>query len=258
MRPDSTKDAKTVSGMFNELSSRYDLTNAVMSFGLHRGWRRQVVRALRPRKGMRVLDIAAGTGTSSVPIAATGAHVVAADFSPGMLAVGQERYRGIHNLEFCEADATELPFADDSFDATTCSFGLRNVQDPQRALAELFRVTKPGGTIVLCEFSHPPVAAVRVGYFWYLRRVLPWIAGLLTGSRDSYEYFGESIEGWPKQQVLASWLGAAGFVGVQYRNVTAGTVAIHRGRVPAVPANGDALSTGVAAARPASAVTADG
>ena len=239
-RPDTaTKLATDVSTMFDEVSPRYDLINDVLSAGNSRLWRIAMTRALQPRKGMRVLDLAAGTGTSSAAIAQHGAHVTAADFSEGMLAVGRERQSGNELIDFVWADATELPFDDASFDAATISFGLRNVTEPKRAIAEMKRVVKPGGRIVICEFSRP-ADAIRGPYTAYSRHVLPRIAGLLNKSaEDAYRYLNESIEKWPAQDELATWMREAGLERVAYRNLTFGIVALHRGFVPRdAPASG--------------------
>ncbi|MBN9613628.1 MAG: class I SAM-dependent methyltransferase [Actinobacteria bacterium] len=218
--------------MFDEVSPRYDLINDVLSAGNSRLWRIAMTRALQPRKGMRVLDLAAGTGTASAAIAAHGAHVTAADFSEGMLEVGRERNAGNALIDFVFADATDLPFADDSFDAATISFGLRNVTDPRRAIAEMRRVVKPGGRIVICEFSQP-TSAIRAPYSWYSRHLLPRIAGAMNRSaEEAYRYLNESIEQWPAQEQLAGWLREAGLERVAYRNLTLGIVALHRGFVP--------------------------
>jgi len=221
-----------VSSMFDEVSPRYDFTNDLLSLGSSRLWRLATTRAIAPRKGMRVLDVAAGTGTSSAAIASHGARVVAADFSEGMLAVGRQRQGENELIEFVHADATELPFADNEFDAVTISFGLRNVNEPKKALAEMLRVTKPGGRIVICEFSHPPLAFIRHPYFFYTKHVMPHIAGLITGAGDAYEYLNESIVEWPSQKTLASWMREVGFEKVAFRNLSAGIVALHRGTVP--------------------------
>lgn len=225
--------------MFDEVSPRYDLLNDVLSFGASRLWRIATTRAVAPRKGMRVLDLAAGTGTSSAAIAAHGARVTAADFSEGMLAEGRKRHAGNELIDFVWADATALPFDDDSFDAATISYGLRNVSDPKRALAEMTRVVKPGGRIVIAEFSHPSPAFIEWGYTRYNRHVLPRIAGLVNrDAAEAYTYLNESIEGWPGQEELARWMREAGLERVAYRNLTSGIVALHRGFVPqaAVPA----------------------
>ena len=234
IRPNANeKPASDVSTMFDEVSPRYDLINDVLSVYQARLWRVATITALAPRKGMRVLDLAAGTGTSSAAIAAKGAHVTAADFSEGMLAEGRKRQAGNDLIEFVWADATDLPFDDDSFDAATISYGLRNVQDPKKALGEMFRVVKPGGRVVIAEFSQPTVALIRRPYQWYARNILPRIAGLINrGAQEAYEYLNESIEQWPAQDELASWLRDAGFERVGYRNLTAGIVSLHRGFIP--------------------------
>lgn len=248
-RPDTaTKPAADVSTMFDEVSPRYDLINDVLSAGNSRLWRIAMTRALQPRKGMRILDLAAGTGTSSAAIAGHGAHVVAADFSEGMLAVGRGRQAGNDLIEFVWADATDLPFDDDSFDAATISFGLRNVDAPKQAIAEMKRVVKPGGRIVICEFSRP-VEPVRAPYSLYSRHVLPRIAGVLNKSAEqAYRYLNESIEQWPAQDELAAWLREAGLERVAYRNLTLGIVALHRGFVPKAAPKPEAVEP---AAKPA-------
>lgn len=221
--------------MFDEVSPNYDLINDVLSVGNDRLWRIATTRAIEPRPGMRVLDIAAGTGASSAAIAAHGAHVVAADFSEGMLAEGRRRRAGDDLIEFVWADATALPFDDDSFDAATISYGLRNVSEPRAALAEMRRVVKPGGRVVIAEFS-TPAAAVRPFYRFYNRQVMPRVAGAINReAAGAYRYLNESIEAWPDQEELAAWLRDAGFERVAYRNLTLGIVALHRGFVPLDP-----------------------
>jgi demethylmenaquinone methyltransferase / 2-methoxy-6-polyprenyl-1,4-benzoquinol methylase len=223
------KDPSEVSGMFDDVAQRYDRMNTVLSAGNAALWRVATVRAVAPLAGERILDVAAGTGTSSAALARTGARVVAVDFSPGMIAEGRKRHPGI---EFIEADATRLPFGDDEFDAVSISFGLRNVEEPRVALAEMYRVLKPGGRVVVCEFSKPPVAIVRAGYWTYLRRVMPIVADRLSSNPEAYKYLFESIQEWPDQGELSRWMRAAGFTRVAYRNLTAGVVALHRGRKP--------------------------
>jgi demethylmenaquinone methyltransferase/2-methoxy-6-polyprenyl-1,4-benzoquinol methylase len=215
--------------MFDLVSTHYDRTNALLSVGNASLWRVATTRAVNPKPGERILDIAAGTGTSSVALAHTGAQVVAADFSEGMIKVGRERHGDNPNVEFVQADATKLPFADGEFDAVTISFGLRNVVEPKKALAEFYRVTKPGGRVVICEFSTPPIAPIRVGYFAYLNHVMPRIVKLASSNAEAYDYLGESIEAWPNQPTLSAWLRDAGYDAVAYRNLTLGIVALHRG-----------------------------
>ncbi|MGV3733635.1 MAG: class I SAM-dependent methyltransferase [Microcella sp.] len=216
--------------MFDGVARGYDRTNAVLSVGNAALWRIATVRAVDPKPGERVLDIAAGTGTSSVALAKSGAEVIALDFSAGMVEEGRKRHP---DLTFVQGDAMKLPFADGEFDAVTISFGLRNVQQPKVAIAEMRRVLKPGGRVVICEFSRPPLGVLRAGYHAYLRYVMPLVAGVASSNPEAYRYLFESIREWPAQPELARWLRDAGFEGVGYRNLTWGVVALHRGRTPA-------------------------
>lgn len=232
-RADLGKDPARVSGMFDEVARAYDRTNTVLSLGNDQLWRVATTRAVAPRRGQRILDLAAGTGASSVSLARSGAEVVAADFSPGMIAEGRRRHRGIPNLSFVEADATALPFADAEFDSVTMSFGLRNVNEPKKALSELLRVTKPGGRLVVCEFSHPPSRSFNGLYRFYNDRVLPTVAKTVSSNAEAYDYLNESIKDWPDQRRLAAWIREAGWTDVAYRNLSFGIVALHRARKPA-------------------------
>ncbi|UYM07870.1 demethylmenaquinone methyltransferase [Solicola gregarius] len=210
--------------MFDDVARRYDLTNDVLTFGLDRRWRARVVRAIAPRPGERILDLAAGTGTSSDPLDQAGSRVVACDFSVGMLRVGKRRRPG---LSFVAGDALALPFADASFDAVTISFGLRNVVGVDNALAEMARVTKPGGRLVVCEFSDPTWAPFRRVYQEYLMRALPPVARAVSSNPDSYVYLAESIRAWPDQAALAARIGSCGWSAVKWQNLTGGIVALH-------------------------------
>lgn len=221
------KDPAEVAAMFDEVAARYDLTNAVLSMGQDRGWRRAVAEALELTPGQRVLDLAAGTATSSAELARSGADVVGCDFSLGMLRVGARA--GHDGVELVAGDALRLPFADDAFDAVTISFGLRNVADPDVALRELLRVTRPGGRVVVCEFSHPTWAPFRSVYVNYLMRALPAVATRVSSDPAAYVYLAESIRAWPDQEGLAAVLQGAGWQGVQWRDLTGGIVALHRG-----------------------------
>lgn len=232
-RADLAKDPARVSGMFDQVAPGYDRTNTVLSIGNDQLWRAAMVRAVAPRRGERILDIAAGTAVSSAALAGSGAQVVAADFSPGMLAEGRRRHGHLHNLTFVEADATDLPFDDGEFDAVTMSFGLRNVNDPTKALREFRRVTKPGGRLVICEFSTPPSPAFRGLYRFYNDRILPIVARVVSSNSDAYDYLNESIRDWPDQKRLAAMIRGAGWENVQYRNLTFGIVALHRAYVAA-------------------------
>jgi len=233
-RADLGKDPSRVSGMFDEVAPAYDRTNTVLSLGNDKLWRVATTRAIAPRPGQRILDLAAGTGASSVALAASGAEVVAADFSPGMIAEGKRRHGGVANLSFVEADATALPFEDDAFDAVTISFGLRNVNEPKKALAEMLRVTAPGGRLVICEFSHPRSPVFAGLYRFYNDRVLPVIARTMSSNAAAYDYLNESIRDWPDQTTLSSWLREAGWTHVAHRDLTFGIVALHRARKPLV------------------------
>lgn len=184
-RADLGKDPSRVSGMFDEVAARYDRTNTVLSLGQDKLWRIATTRAVAPRPGQRILDLAAGTGASSVALARSGAEVVAGDFSPGMIAEGRRRHGHVTNVTFVEADAMALPFSDGEFDTVTISFGLRNVNDPRAALAEMLRVTAPGGRLVICEFSHPQSAAFAALYGFYNDRVLPAVARAMSSNADS-------------------------------------------------------------------------
>jgi demethylmenaquinone methyltransferase / 2-methoxy-6-polyprenyl-1,4-benzoquinol methylase len=223
------KQPDEVSGMFDGVARHYDRTNAIMSVGNAQLWRAATVRAVDPQSGERILDVAAGTGTSSAALARTGATVVALDFSAGMIAEGRRRHP---ELEFVEADAEKLPFGEDEFDAVTISFGLRNVAHPKAALAEMYRVLKPGGRLVICEFSRPQRALFRTGYAAYMRFVLPVVAAVASSNKDAYGYLRESIQQWPDQGTLSQWIRGVGFTRVAYRNLTAGVVALHRGHKP--------------------------
>ncbi|RDG38762.1 demethylmenaquinone methyltransferase [Streptomyces corynorhini] len=220
------KQPHEVASMFDDVAANYDLTNDVLSLGQDRRWRKEVARAVNARPAEKVLDLAAGTATSSMSFAATGAYVVPCDFSLGMLREGKKRHSW---MPFTAGDATKLPFADGVFDAVTISFGLRNVQDTDLALRELYRVTKPGGRVVICEFSHPTWAPFRTVYEEYLMRALPPTARAVSSNPDAYVYLAESIRAWPDQPGLAARLQGAGWSKVAWRDLTGGIVALHRG-----------------------------
>jgi demethylmenaquinone methyltransferase/2-methoxy-6-polyprenyl-1,4-benzoquinol methylase len=224
------KQPAEVAAMFDGVARRYDLTNDILSLGQDRRWRRAVTDALAVQPGETVLDLAAGTGTSSLPFVAAGARTVCCDFSPGMLAVGKAKRP---QLDFIAGDAMRLPFADASFDAVAISFGLRNVADATAAAAEMLRVTKPGGRLVVCEFSRPTWAPFRTVYTEYLMRALPAVARRVSSSPDAYVYLAESIRAWPDQAGLAALLASAGWARVGWRNLSGGIVALHRARAGA-------------------------
>jgi len=231
-RASLAKHPSDVASMFDAVARRYDLTNDVLSLWQDRAWRRVTRDAVGARPGQRVLDLAAGTGTSTEEWADLGIDVVPCDFSTGMVAVGKERRP---DLPFVAGDATALPFADESFDAVTISFGLRNVVDVDRALREMLRVTRPGGRIVVCEFSTPSFRPLREVYTLYLREVLPRLARLVSSNHAAYRYLVESIDQWPDQRALGQLLLRAGWTRVAYHNLSGGIVAIHRGFRPLRP-----------------------
>lgn len=231
-RADLGKDPQHVSSMFDEVAGGYDRTNTALSLGNDRLWRIATTRAVAPRPGERILDLAAGTGASSVALARSGAEVVAADFSSGMIAEGRRRHGSVPNLSFVEADAIALPFEDDEFDTVTISFGLRNVNDPRAALAEMLRVTAPGGRLVVCEFSHPQHPLVAGAYRFYNDRLLPVVAKAVSTNADAYDYLNESIKDWPDQRALAAMIRQSGWAEVAFRDLTFGIVALHRARKP--------------------------
>ena len=224
-RAELDKQPTDVRRMFDAVARRYDLTNDVLSLGQDRRWRRDVIDAVATVAGDLVLDLAAGTGTSSEPFADRGATVVPCDFSLGMLQVGKEARP---SLPFTAGDATQLPFADDTFDAATISFGLRNIVDPLAGLREMRRVTRPGGRLVVCEFSHPTNRAFRTVYLEYLMKALPAIARTVSSSPDAYVYLAESIRAWPDQRGLADLVADAGWRAPAWRNLSGGIVALHR------------------------------
>jgi demethylmenaquinone methyltransferase/2-methoxy-6-polyprenyl-1,4-benzoquinol methylase len=224
------KKPAEVSAMFDNVAERYDLLNDALSLGMDRHWRKAVARAVAASPGQLVLDLAAGTGTSSRAFASAGARCVACDFSFGMLSVGARK--PATGLAFAAGDALALPFAAATFDAVTISFGLRNVADTGQALTELLRVTRPGGRLVICEFSHVPARRLNDAYEQYLTKVLPVIARRLSRSAEAYDYLAESIKDWPPQHALAGQIAAAGWTAVSWRNLTLGVVALHEARRP--------------------------
>lgn len=229
-KADLSKHPIDVAAMFDDVAERYDVTNDLLALGQTRIWRKAVLAAVAPAPGERVLDLAAGTGTSSLPFAQAGAFVVPCDFSLGMLAVGRKR---LPELPFVAGDALHLPFADESFDAVTMSFGIRNVVDYQAGLVEMLRVVRPGGRLVICEFSHPVWLPFRTVYTEYLMKALPAVARAVASNPEAYEYLADSIRAWPRQQEFAAELQSAGWSSVQWRDLTGGIVAIHRATRPA-------------------------
>lgn len=220
------KDPDEVAAMFDGVARRYDIVNDLLSLGRTKAWRRAATQIIAPAPGMKILDLAAGPGSSSEPLHRAGATVLSTDFSEGMLAQGR---KSRPYLNFSKADALNLPFEADSFDLTTISFGLRNTVDYPKALAEALRVTKAGGRIVVVEFSHPTWPPFRSLYLGYLMRALPAIARKTASNPDAYIYLAESIRAWPNQLQLAEAMEAAGWSSVTWENLTFGVVAVHSG-----------------------------
>ena len=232
--------------MFDGVAERYDLMNDILSAAQVRLWRRAVARIVGAPPGDRVLDLAAGTGTSALSFTATGADCVACDFSLGMLRAGRARLRarlaggsrGVPageqgapgQLSLVAGDALRLPFRDRAFDAVTISFGLRNVASPGAALAEMHRVTRPGGRLVVCEFSTITIAPLDRLYRRYLTDVLPAIARRAARNPEAYTYLAESITDWPAQRELVGLIEAAGWSAVRWRDLSLGAVAVHVAR----------------------------
>jgi demethylmenaquinone methyltransferase/2-methoxy-6-polyprenyl-1,4-benzoquinol methylase len=228
-KADLSKKPQQVAEMFDGVAKNYDKANDLLSFGSARIWRKKVAKLVNSQAGQTILDLAAGTGSSSIVFLREGVKVVAADFSNGMLEEGRRRHP---ELEFVFADAAALPFADREFDTVTISFGIRNVEKTEVALAEMFRVLKPGGKLVICEFSRIPNNFLHGLYRFYLRNILPTLSALVSKTPEAYSYLAESIDAWPSQQELVKIIELAGFESVSYLNQTLGIVAIHTGFKP--------------------------
>ena len=226
VRANLNKDPDDVSKMFDDVAHRYDFLNDLLSLGRTKAWRRVVTSIIAPKPGMKILDIAAGTGSSSRPLVDKGAEVTALDFSHGMIEQGRKQNK---NINFVQGDALKLPFEDNSFDVTTISFGLRNTSNTEKALKEALRVTKDGGRIVVAEFSHPANPVFKKIYLNYLMKALPVIVKKISKNPDAYIYLAESIRAWPDQAELASIMRDSGFKSVAWQDLTFGIVAVHIG-----------------------------
>ncbi len=226
VRANLNKDPDDVSKMFDDVANRYDFLNDLLSLGRTKAWRRAVTSIIAPKPGMKILDIAAGTGSSSRPLVDKGAEVTALDFSQGMIEQGRKQNK---NINFVQGDALKLPFEDNSFEVTTISFGLRNTSSTEIALKEALRVTKDGGRIVVAEFSHPVNPIFRKIYLNYLMKALPVIVKKISKNPDAYVYLADSIRAWPDQAELASIMRDSGFKSVAWQDLTFGIVAVHIG-----------------------------
>ena len=225
-RANLNKDPDDVSKMFDGVANRYDFLNDLLSLGRTKAWRKMVTSTIGPKPGLKILDIAAGTGSSTRPLVDAGADVIALDFSAGMIEIGRKRHK---DIKFVQGDALNLPFEENVFDVTTISFGLRNTSNIDSALKDSLRVTKSGGKIVIAEFSHPSNSIFRFIYLNYLMRAIPIISKKISKNPDAYVYLAESIRAWPNQEGLASKMRDAGWKSVAWQDLTFGIVAVHIG-----------------------------
>ena len=225
-RANLNKDPDDVSKMFDGVANRYDFLNDLLSLGRTKAWRKVVTSIIGPKPGLKILDIAAGTGSSTRPLVDAGADVIALDFSAGMIEIGRKRHK---DIKFVQGDALNLPFEENVFDVTTISFGLRNTSNIDSALKDSLRVTKSGGKIVIAEFSHPSNSIFRFIYLNYLMKAIPVISKKISKNPDAYVYLAESIRAWPNQDGLASKMRDAGWKSVAWQDLTFGIVAVHIG-----------------------------
>jgi demethylmenaquinone methyltransferase/2-methoxy-6-polyprenyl-1,4-benzoquinol methylase len=225
-RANLNKDPDDVSKMFDGVANRYDFLNDLLSLGRTKAWRKVVTSIIGPKPGLKILDIAAGTGSSTRPLVDAGAEVIAIDFSSGMIEIGRKRHK---DIKFVQGDALNLPFEENTFDVTTISFGLRNTSNIDLALKDSLRVTKSGGKVVIAEFSHPSNSIFRFIYLNYLMKAIPIISKKISKNPDAYVYLAESIRAWPNQVGLASKMRDAGWKSVAWQDLTFGIVAVHIG-----------------------------
>lgn len=231
--PEAEK-AKKVQGVFISVASKYDVMNDVMSLGVHRIWKEAMMDWLAPRPSQKLLDVAGGTGDISFKFLkrAGSGHATVLDITENMLIEGRKRAEAnqvLDSLNWVVGDAMALPFADNSFDVYTISFGIRNVTRPQEALNEAFRVLRPGGRLMVLEFSQIPVPLAQKAYDFYSFNVIPRMGKLIANDRDSYQYLIESIRKFPNQETFLSMVRQAGFENANYRNLSLGIAALHSG-----------------------------
>ncbi|NEX87599.1 bifunctional demethylmenaquinone methyltransferase/2-methoxy-6-polyprenyl-1,4-benzoquinol methylase UbiE [Aeromonas rivipollensis] len=231
----ATEKETLVAGVFHSVAAKYDLMNDLMSFGIHRLWKRFTIDCSGVRKGQKVLDLAGGTGDLTAKfsriVGETG-QVVLADINDSMLKVGRDKLRNLgvtNNVSYVQANAEALPFPDNHFDVITIGFGLRNVTDKDKALASMFRVLKPGGRLLVLEFSKPASEVIAKLYDLYSFKLLPKMGEIVANDGESYKYLAESIRMHPDQQTLAGMMEQVGFEQVEFYNLTQGVVALHRG-----------------------------
>lgn len=228
-RADLNKVPEEIASMFDSVASRYDMMDALMTGGLNNVWMVALRKAVAPHPGERILDLAAGTGTSSAALAKGGAEVVACDLSEGMIEVGRQRHP---EIEFVHGNAMDLDFEDGTFDAVTISWGLRNIPDPALALREMMRVVRPRGRLVVLEFSTPTSRVFRGLYNAYQSTVMPMLARVASTNDGAYDYLVESIRQWPAQEEVGRMIAANGWREVEYRNLTGGIACMHRAVKP--------------------------
>lgn len=230
-----TEKTHMVAQVFHSVADKYDLMNDLMSFGIHRLWKRFTINYSGVRRGQHVLDLAGGTGDLTAKfsrLVGERGKVVLADINESMLRVGREKLHNqgiVGNVEYVQANAEILPFSDNTFDCVTCAFGLRNVTDKDKALRSIFRVLKPGGRLLVLEFSKPLAAILNKAYDTYSFHILPRLGAIVASDADSYRYLAESIRMHPDQETLKGMMQEAGFDQVEYYNMTGGIVALHRG-----------------------------
>lgn len=231
----ATEKVGMVADVFHSVAAKYDVMNDLMSFGIHRLWKRFTIDCSGVRRGQKVLDLAGGTGDLTAKfsqLVGSEGQVILADINDSMLKVGREKLRDkgvVGNVEYVQANAEELPFPDNTFDIITIAFGLRNVTDKDQALRSMLRVLKPGGRLLVLEFSKPQHDLLNKAYDFYSFNVLPKIGGVVANDSESYQYLSESIRMHPDQETLKGMMNEAGFEQVEYFNLTGGIVALHRG-----------------------------